>query len=320
MLIVVCGGISFFLFNREYEDGTDPIFCKLEENPGINADVLDQMMFALMTCERNFSFDLDHLHQALSSPNYLIIPIERPVSAFNERPVLKIAAYIVEWLVLAHYFRAVKLIGVYRLIGVRQRDLVASMMDLTCVHVTISSHADLTELAIHTQSFIYTQQQHGCICQPRHLIIRGATEEKHELHIHYLDRRIRDIRMVVDEFSIHLRTLFVILTAPNHTREGEEPLLKLCILYGRRACDIFPDIFRTDTILTLLPDIVKLMNSRLRELSSPNPIQNLDVTSINLIRMLQHAVNAVKINCPADDVLSGIILSEALIILSTHCA
>jgi hypothetical protein len=323
MFIILSEGITFFLYNRQHEDGTNPIFCAEDGNPGTNSDVLNQMMLALWTCGRNFTFDRTLL-QAISSPNDLMeIPVQALVPAFNTRP-MQIAANIIRSLILARHLYVIRCANrAYRFVSEPQQDPVRSMMDLTCLNVSITSKADLVDVACFTLNFIYSQQQYDCICQPRHLIIWGAAEDCADLHAHYLDRRIRDIPTVIDEFSTHLKALWDILSIGGP--QTLESSLKFCILYGQRACDIFPDVFRSDNILSELPAILISMRKYLGDCSSPGAFQNYTLFEKNLfytwrhqIYVLWRTVSSIKDSLHIGDQLLDIILSEALIILSAN--
>jgi hypothetical protein len=323
MFIILSEGISFFLYNRQHEDGTNPIFCAVDGSPRTNSDVLDQIMLALWTCGRNFIFDRTLL-QAISSPNDLMeIPVQDRVPAFNTRP-MQIAANIIRSLILArHLYVTPCAPRAYRFVSVLPQDPVRSMMDLTCLNVSITSNADLVDLACFTLNFIYRQQQYGCICQPRHLIIRGAAEDCADLYAHYLDRRIRDIPTVIDEFSTHLKALWDILSSERP--QTSESSLAICISYGRRACDIFPDVFRSDNILSELPAIIISMRNYLLDFSTPEAFQKYTLSQIYLfyawrrqIYVLWRTVSSIKDSLHIGDQLLDIILSEALIILSAN--
>jgi hypothetical protein len=322
MFIILTEGISFLLYNRQHEDGTNPIFCTVDGNPGTNSDFLEQANFVLRTCDRNFIFGRVFLLQAMSSRNVLTeIPVGAPVPAFNTRRMMQNAANIIRSLIVGRHLRVESHAPRdFRLVSLPPQDPVRS--DLTCLNVSITSNADLIDLARCTLNLIYAQQQYGCVYQPRHLIIRGAAEDCADLHAHYLDRRIHDIPIVIDEFSSHLKTLLTILSS-----EGPQTLesaLTSCILYGKRACDIFPDVLRTNNILSELPAIIDSMREYLRALSSPGTFQGYTLSEQNnfswhrQIYVLWRTVSSIKANRFTGDQLSDIILSEALIILSAH--
>ena len=313
---------TLFLYNRQYEDGTDPIFCAVGENPGTVSHVLNQMMFVLWTCGRNLTTDRELLLQAISLPNDLTVP-PSPLPSFDTRPMMQIAAHIVSSVVQAHPLRIVPTPHRgYQLLSAPFR----TMNDLTCAHVSLASNTDLTKLARYAHKVICGAQQYGCIFQPRHLIILGAAVDCADLHAHYLGRRIHDIPIAINEFSSHLKSLWTILTDENPPMQPQSDTshLEHCILYGKLACDNFPDYFRTGNILMELPAIIKSMKRYLQVFcatrafhdNSPHE-RRLYYTWINQIEELFHVVSSIRQNYAADD-LNDIILAEALLVLTVH--
>lgn len=328
MLIIMGGPISLFLYNHDHENGSNPIFCSAREIAWTIPVILDQMLLALQTCSNpHCEFNPLTLNPKMRCP-YLWKP---STNESPERPMMEIAANILMSLILAGHLtveRSVTELRTYNLVNT-PREVPVSPMDPTCVQVSMSSNADITELALRIKDLVWSQQQYHPTCEPRHLVIRGVlpqTEDDPNLREHSLHHRTNDIPVVMQEFCSHLNSLNTILNGspmaylePTHL----VPTLLGCISYGKRACNILPTYLRAGTILTELPNMVTLTKLYLRIFSArPNAFQRdqaYDEWKLQ-INKLYSVVRRLLENCPTEERLSAIILSEALIIISPHGA